>query len=174
MPFCTQCGNSLGDRDQYCGSCGAPQPAARAGASAGGSTTGTTGAGPRTGTSSSYGRQSTSFPDWNPRTASILCYIPVLGWIPCLVVLATDRFRHDHDTRFHAFQGLYLFIAWLMVDWVVQPLVHMSGSYHAVSGMLKAVLFGAWIWMLVKVMHHESYKLPFLGDLAEKSVAEQR
>lgn len=61
-----------------------------------------------------------------------------------------------------------------MVDWVISPLARLSGSYHSVSDMMKAVLFFAWIWMLIKVSHSENYKLPFLGELAEKSVAEQR
>jgi len=51
----------------------------------------------------------------SPRTASILCYIPVVGWIASIIVLAADRFRNDHRVRFHAFQGLYLFVAWLIV-----------------------------------------------------------
>lgn len=157
MPYCTQCGNSIGDRDQYCGSCGAAQPSA---------------AGARPRTSSSAPRQTVG--DFSPHTASILCYIPVLGWVPCLFVLATDRYRHDHETRFHAFQGLYLFVAWLMVDWVVGPIFRYNSSTHSLGSVMKAVLFGAWIWMLIKVSQHQSYKLPFVGDLAEKSVAEQR
>ncbi|MBI4910456.1 MAG: DUF4870 domain-containing protein [Acidobacteria bacterium] len=167
MPYCTQCGNSIGDRDQYCGSCGSAQPNA-----------------PRTSrppsasqaASQQSGAKSSGLNvgDLSAHTASILCYIPVIGWVPCLVVLATEKFRDDHATRFHAFQGLYLFIAWLLVDWVLSPMFRFSDSTHAVGGMLKAVLFVAWIWMLVKVSQHQSYKLPVLGDLAEKSVAEQR
>ncbi|MBI3679237.1 MAG: hypothetical protein HY235_02430 [Acidobacteria bacterium] len=155
MPFCTQCGKSAGERDLYCGVCGAPQPA------------------------SSGPRRSTS--DWldnlNPRTAALLCYIPIVGWIPAIVVLASGRFHADRETRFHAFQGLYLFVAWLLVDWVVKPVVRVSGfafTFFPLVGVLKAALFAAWIWMIVKVSQNESCKLPFLGDLAEKSVAEQR
>ena len=57
----------------------------------------------------------------SPRTASLLCYIPILGWIVSIVVLASARFRADSRVRFHAFQGLYLFVAWLIVDWVLGP-----------------------------------------------------
>jgi uncharacterized membrane protein len=108
---------------------------------------------------------------------SILCYIPVIGWIPAIFVLAADRFRNDQNARFHAFQGLYLSVAWLLVDWVVKPVsrsLDFAYGFVPVVSLLKALLLGAWIFMLVKVSQNESYKLPFVGDLAEKSVAEQR
>ena len=39
-----------------------------------------------------------------------------------MVVLAADKFRNDRTVRFHAFQGLYLFVAWLIVEWVLSPI----------------------------------------------------
>jgi uncharacterized membrane protein len=172
MPFCTNCGNAVGDRDIYCGRCGSRQAAA---ASSGASSS----------SASSFGSSGSSqprphsdvFSGVNPRTVSILCYIPVVGWIPAIFVLASDRFRNDQNARFHAFQGLYLSVAWLLVDWVVKPVsrtLDFAFGFMPVVSMLKAVLVGAWIFMLVKVSQNESYKLPFVGDLAEKSVAEQR
>ncbi len=114
----------------------------------------------------------------SPRTASLLCYIPILGWIVSIVVLASARFRSDSRVRFHAFQGLYLFVAWLLVDWVISPmfgLAFLGPPFHNVfPGLMKAVIFGAWIFMIIKTAQDETYKLPILGDLAEKSVSEQR
>lgn len=152
MPYCCQCGKSVGTRDAYCGICGAKQPAT-----------------------------STATVDYlggiSPRTASLLCYIPILGWIVSIVVLASARFRTDSRVRFHAFQGLYLFVTWLLVDWVLGPAFGYAfvGPFHQVfPGLMKAVIFGAWIFMIIKTAHDETYKLPILGDLAEKSVSEQR
>ena len=111
------------------------------------------------------------------RTASLLCYIPVIGWIMCIVVLASAKYRNDLDTRFHAFQGLYLFVAWLIVEWVVGPVLSIPSHImlgFRIGGLLKAMLIGAWIFMLVKVSQRERFKLPIVGDLAEKSVTEQR
>ena len=34
-----------------------------------------------------------------PRTASILCYIPGIGWIASVIVLAADKFRNDKTVR---------------------------------------------------------------------------
>src|SRR3569832_1710198 len=107
MPFCSQCGNPVVAADSFCGRCGARQP---------GST-----AVPPHPHATSLGRGLESI---NSKTASILCYIPWVGWIASIVVLASDRFRHDRAVRFHAFQGLYLFVAWLIADQVIRPLLN--------------------------------------------------
>src|SRR5579872_3616230 len=153
MPYCCQCGGKVGSADVYCGSCGTRQPAA------------------------------SHAPDYmegiSPRTASLLCYIPIMGWLAAIVVLASARFRHDTRVRFNAFQGLYLFVTWLIVDWVLGPLLtfpHVWGPniYRIFPALMKAGIFAAWIVMIVKTAQDELYKLPILGDLAEKSVSEQR
>src|SRR5277367_3775045 len=143
MPYCCQCGKSVGNHDAYCGVCGARQPS------------GTAGAPP--------------IVDYmhgiSPRTASLLCYIPILGWIVSIVVLASARFRNDGRVRFHAFQGLYLFVAWLLVDWVLGPMMGLSvwGPFnHVFPGLMKAVIFGAWIFMIIKTSQDTMYKLPIL------------
>jgi uncharacterized membrane protein len=120
----------------------------------------------------------------SPRTASILCYIPVVGWIPAVIVLASRQFRRDTTVRFHAFQGIYLFVVWLIVDWILSPmtsfsLVHGWSRPALIPGLslvfvLKALIFFTWVYMLVKVSHGEHRRLPILGELADRSVAEQK
>jgi len=108
-----------------------------------------------------------------PRTASILCYIPVVGWIAAIILLASDRFRQNLQVRFHAFQGLYLFVAWLMVHQVLRPLFHnLPDAVFPVDRILEAVIMFTWIFMLVKASHEQEYTLPIIGDLARKSAAE--
>jgi len=106
------------------------------------------------------------------RTASILCYVPGIGWLAAILVLAADKFRRDRPVRFHAFQGLYLFVAWLMCDWVLRP---MSGLMHHFSmfRLVQAVLLGMSIFMMVKASHDEQYSLPLFGELAQRSVLER-
>ena len=156
MPFCCQCGSTVGGADTFCAKCGARQPVSPP---------------PRT---VDY------LSGISPRTASLLCYIPVVGWLAAIVVLASARFRNDAKVRFDAFQGLYIFVAWLIVDWVLGPFFHFSGHlgglglYRAIPGLMKAALFGAWVFMIIKASHNEQFKLPILGELAEKSLTEQR
>lgn len=156
MPYCNQCGTAVAPTDRFCAKCGNNQPNA------------TTGPAPR----------ADFLTGVNSRTASLLCYIPIVGWIWAIVVLAASRFRHDSNTRFHAFQGLYLFVAWLLVDWVLGatfflPFPHAFG-FGLVPKLLKLAVVGAWIFMIVKTAHGEMYRLPILGELADRSVSEQR
>jgi uncharacterized membrane protein len=153
MPFCCQCGQGVGNHDVFCAHCGNRQP--------------------ETKPATDYLQGISS------RTASLLCYIPIVGWVVSIVVLASVRFREDAKTRFHAFQGLYLFVAWLIVDWVLSPILsfpHGWGPpfYRIVPALMKVAVFGAWVFMIIKTAQDEMYKLPILGELAEKSVSEQR
>jgi uncharacterized membrane protein len=110
----------------------------------------------------------------NPRTASILCYAPWLGWIMAIVVLASQRFRQDTATRFHAFQGLYLFAIHFMVNAFLPQILDFSRATRTVSNMVDLALTGVGILLMVKTAHGEVLRLPVIGELAEKSVAEQK
>jgi uncharacterized membrane protein len=147
MPFCSQCGNQVGGRDSYCGRCGARQP------------------------TDFFQPAQDPFSHISPRTISICCYIPGLGWIASIIVLASQRFRQDRNVRFHAFQGLYLFVAWLLNSWVVRPMFLMvpHAPFH---GLIELALLIMSIFMIVKTAHDETYALPLFGELAKRSVAE--
>jgi uncharacterized membrane protein len=150
MAYCVQCGNQVGDQDRFCGKCGAQQ-AVRP------------------------GPVNDPFANVNYRDAATLCYIPWLGWIASIVVLASGRFRVNHQARFHAFQGLYLFVAWLLIDWVVEPMFNFSAPFPVrhISGLLKLGVIVAWVFMIIKVRSGEDYRLPVVGDLADRSAHEQ-
>jgi uncharacterized membrane protein len=109
----------------------------------------------------------------SPRTASILCYVPGIGWIAAIIVLAARKFKDNHLIRFHAFQGLYLFAAWLVVDWVVGPIVHLTpGPSRPIELLLHALILAVSIFMMVKASHDEAYVLPIIGELAQRSATE--
>lgn len=153
MPFCCQCGKPVNQNDQFCACCGTRQPETK--------------------------KPADYLHGINPRTVSLLCYIPLVGWVAAIVALASTRFRDDTRVRFNAFQGLYLFVAWLIVDWVIAPLFRIpfdwgSPIHHIFPALLHLLVICAWIFMIVKTAHDEVYKLPILGELAERSVSEQR
>ena len=165
MPYCVQCGQTVGSTDRFCAKCGAQQ--------SGGGSSGTTW------DSSGAGRVHDAWSNISDRTAALLCYIPWVGWIAAIAVLASDRFRTDKRLRFHAFQGLYLFAVWLMVAWVVSPMLTFPAPtgfpvFRSISQLLHLAIVGAWIFMLMKVSHDQDYRLPVIGDLADRSVSEQR
>src|ERR1700728_4690855 len=147
MPYCSQCGNQVDNADVYCARCGVRQPIAA----------------PPAGD---------PFNSISARTASILCYVPGIGWIGSIIVLASERFRTNQTVRFHAFQGLYLFVAWLIEDWVLTPFFRSIPHMHA-DPIVKAALLFMSIIMIVKASHQERYSLPIIGELAQKSVSER-
>jgi uncharacterized membrane protein len=152
MPFCSQCGHEVDGRDVFCARCGARQPSS----------------GPPP------PRIDTIFAGISPRTASILCYIPTMGWIAAIFVLATHRYRRDRIVRFHAFQGLYLFAAWLFVQWALKPIFNdLADSFVHIDRIFEGVIIGLWIFMMIKAAHEEAYALPVIGELAQKSAAER-
>lgn len=153
MPYCCQCGSPVTNADRFCGKCGARQSGA-----------------------------TTEPKDYmsgvSDRTASLLCYIPFVGWIASIVVLASQRFRTHNTVRFHAFQGLYLFVAWLVVQIVVTPFLMIPHffwlGFFGPSVLLKLAIFCTWIFMLIKVSQDQTCRLPIIGELAERSLSEQK
>jgi uncharacterized membrane protein len=101
----------------------------------------------------------------------VLSYAPGIGWIACIVWLASDRFRRDRTVRFHAFQGLYLFVAWLMNAWVIRPLC-LIPPHMPMDKLVQLALLIMAIFMMIKASHDEAYALPLFGELAARSVAE--
>jgi uncharacterized membrane protein len=171
MPFCSQCGNQVGAEDAFCAHCGARQPGAPA---------------PFSTPPRPVFQQTVPDPAFPaavlptdplanipPRTFALLCYIPVLGWIPAVVVLGMKRFRGDFKMRFHAFQGLYIFAAWLIVEWAIHPLFENMRHVFRVDSILSTLLMFVWIFMLVKTSQGEIYELPIVGELAQRSAREK-
>ncbi len=164
MPFCTQCGHEAGNADAFCAHCGARQTPP-------GSFQGTESPGPEP--SLNNAPLHDPLAGLSSRTAAILCYVPAIGWIAAVIVLAARKFKDDHLIRFHAFQGLYLFAAWLVVDWVVGPIMHFTpGPSRPIELLLHAALLAVSIFMMVKASHDEAYVLPIIGELAQRSATE--
>ncbi|MGB9609722.1 MAG: zinc-ribbon domain-containing protein [Bryobacteraceae bacterium] len=167
MPFCTKCGCQVDEAALFCPACGAPQregapPPPGASAFAGHSS--------RAGAS----RSEDFLARMSARRAALLCYVPLVGWIMSIVVLAAERFRNDRTVRFHAFQGLYLFVVWLFADWVFGPMTGYAPALRFAGGMMKLAVLGLWVYMMIRVNAGDDVHLPVIGELAERSVAEQK
>ena len=148
MPYCTRCGKQVVATDAFCRMCGVRQPVA-ASAAPGSSAPGLL----------------------NPRAVSILSYVPWFGWIVAIYILASAKYRGRRDARFHAYQGLFLFVAWLVVDWALIPWFHlMPGPDFPVAPLFGLLFLGVWIFMIVKTSRGERYLLPIVGELAERSL----
>ena len=176
MAFCTQCGNSVGEHDLFCAECGAPQ--ARAATSSGAPPPPPPFASPFAPGPPRRSGKPHATPEfmshWEDNKVAGFCYIPFVGWIFAIVVLAAERFRTAAEVRFHAFQGLYLFVVYLILKWVFDPLASHNRAMAQVSDLIQILVIGVGVFMLVKTNHGHLIRLPFLGELADKSVSEQK
>jgi uncharacterized membrane protein len=72
-----------------------------------------------------------------------------------------------------------IFVAWLIVDWVLTPMLLLATlgmdrhAFGPLGGLLHIAVLAAWIVMLIKVSQSEHYRLPIIGEMAERSVHEQ-
>ncbi len=103
---------------------------------------------------------------------AIVAYLWFVGAIVVLVQNPTDKFL-----KFHAWQSIMLSAVWMVIWVIINMLVgSMSYGYYSAGfgllGLLTPVLslafFAAWIICVVKAYQGEMYKLPVLGDMAEK------
>lgn len=95
--------------------------------------------------------------------AGLLCYL--LGWVTGLIFLLIEK--EDQLVRFHAMQSLITFgsltLIIIAVSWI--PLIGV-----ALVGIAGLVSFVLWIVLMVKAFSGERYKLPVIGDLAERQI----
>lgn len=92
------------------------------------------------------------------RLAAIMSYIPVLCFVPLL------NMKENKEARFHARQGLILFLielvaALFLID-AVSDLVFKGVLFAAMGASIAGIYFA---------LQGKSYKLPIIGDLADKT-----
>jgi uncharacterized membrane protein len=64
-------------------------------------------------------------------------------------------------------------MVWLIVDRVIAPVFRHGPFMPRIDWVLRMAVIGAGIFMIIKTNQRERFKLPVIGDLAEKSASEQ-
>jgi uncharacterized membrane protein len=85
--------------------------------------------------------------------AGLLCY--VAGWVTGLIFFLIEK--DSKFVKFHAMQSIITFVAVVILAFI--PIINW------VIGILALVL---WIVLMIKAYQGEKFKLPVIGDLAEK------
>ena len=105
--------------------------------------------------------------------ASGLAY---LTFIPAIVFLVTPPYNQSANVRFHSWQSILLTAAWCAV-WIVLVMIGFIPFLNLVDVILFPVLgIGVlilWILVLVNAFNGNRFKLPIIGDLAEKQAGAQ-
>jgi uncharacterized membrane protein len=149
--FCTGCGTLLPEGAHNCPSCGvavigvgaapAVAPVAPATASASGLT---------------------------DNVAGLLAYITI---IPAIIFLVLEPYNRSRFIRFHCFQSIFFHVG-VVIVWIVLGIIS-ALPFLGWATLLLWPLVGLgflvlWILMLVKAYGGQMWKLPVVGDLAEK------
>jgi|ERR1035441_1977527 uncharacterized membrane protein len=93
--------------------------------------------------------------------AGALAYVTI---IPAIVFLLVEPYNKSSYVRFHSWQSIFLGIAAFALSFI--NIIPILGQIIFLLGML--LLFVLWIIVLLKALKGERYKLPFIGNLAEK------
>ena len=144
MAFCSTCGAQIADGSTTCAAC-----AGRAAA-----------AGPTVTTANSGGLAD--------NVAGMLAYITI---IPAIIFLVMEPYNKSRFVRFHSWQCIFFLVAItvlhiaLSVLAVVPFMVLLTLPLHALVTLATLIVL---IICALKANQNQMYKLPFVGDLAEK------
>jgi uncharacterized membrane protein len=93
--------------------------------------------------------------------AALLSY--VVGWITGLVFFLIEK--DSKFVKFHAMQSIITF-GGLMIVSIILGIIPIIG--WVVSWLLNILMIVLWIILMIKAYQGEKFKLPTIGDLAEK------
>jgi len=143
MAFCASCGTQMADGTAVCPSCGKATGAATASSP------------------SSTGGLSDN-------VAGALAYMTI---IPAIIFLVLEPFNRSRFVRFHSFQSIFFALAWFVLSIGLNIIAHIP-----LFGWLTILLWPLvglagliiWLVLVLKAFQGQMFKLPVIGDLAEK------
>jgi uncharacterized membrane protein len=146
VAFCPSCGTQIAD-GASCPKC-AGTTAGTAGAAAGGTTAGA---------------------GLDDNVAGALAYVTI---IPAIVFLVLEPFNRKRFVRFHSFQCIFFAIAWTILWIIVSIIGHIPFLGWAAAVLLVPLMslagFVIWLILVLKAYQGQMFKLPIIGDMAEK------
>ena len=144
MAFCSGCGAQIPDGTTVCPACSrsSAAPVATAAQSTGGGLT--------------------------DNVAGMLAYVTV---VPAIIFLVMEPYNKKKFVRFHSFQSVFFAIAWTVL-WIALTIVGMIPVLGWMTLLIWPLLglggLVLWIILLLKANQGQMFKLPVIGDLAEK------
>jgi len=96
--------------------------------------------------------------------AGALCYFG--AFVTGIIFLILAPYNQSKFVRFHAFQSIFLFVAWVVLWIVVGMLFHVLALF--IAPLLSLAGLVLWLYMMYSAFNNKKIKLPIIGDLAEK------
>jgi|SRR5580692_1408471 uncharacterized membrane protein len=165
MAFCANCGTQMADGTAFCPSCGKATGQA------------TTGAAVAAQPAPQQPPPSPQPPPVAANTAAtaaplaeniagMLAYFTI---IPAIVFLLVEPYNRNRFVRFHSFQCLFtcgaLIVIHIGLSIIGYALPLLILPIYMLLGLAELAL---WILLVIKAYQHEMFKLPIVGDMAEK------
>jgi uncharacterized membrane protein len=141
MPFCANCGVAV--EGQFCARCGAPIGGGLPPVPPPGSAAGLT-----------------------DNAAAALCY--VAGAVTGIVFLVLAPYNQNRLIRFHAFQSIFLTVAWILFWTLANIVFSILGVFRLfmLSPLIGLAGFILWIYLIASAYQGKKVVLPFIGPLA--------
>lgn len=106
--------------------------------------------------------------------AGLLCY--VLGWISGLIFFLIEK--ENKFVRFHALQSMIAFGALFILNIAIGMFIRIFAEigvgflyplFTLINVLLALTALILWILLMIKAYQGEKFKLPIIGDIAEKN-----
>jgi uncharacterized membrane protein len=144
MAFCSVCGTQIPDGSTTCAAHSSAAAPAASGAQTGGLA---------------------------DNIAGMLAYVTI---IPAIIFLVVEPYNKNRFIRFHSFQCIFFTLAWIVLSIglniiaAIPVLGWMTLLIWPLIGLAGLII---WVVLLLKANQGLMYKLPVIGDLAEKQAA---
>jgi len=149
MAFCSNCGKPLPAGATACPVCASP--------SAGGTVATTTAS-----------VAPAQVGGLSQNVASALAYVTI---IPAVLFLIIEPYNKNRSVRFHAFQSVFFHLAWIVL-WIGLGIFGHLPLLGWASVLLWPLIglagFLLWLLLVFKAYQGQTFKLPVIGDMAEK------
>ena len=98
-----------------------------------------------------------------PNLAGLLCYLA--GFVTGIIFLIIEK--DNKFVRFHAMQSIFVFGGLFVLQIVLSFIPFIGWILIPFVGIAALIL---WILLMIKAYNGETYKLPIVGDMAEKQL----
>lgn len=138
MPYCNQCGTQIPEGATMCAPCSARMRGVAPAPTAGGMT---------------------------DNVAGMLAYVTI---IPAIVFLLIEPYNRNRFVRFHAFQCIFFLVGVFILHIAISIFPFMGLFTLPLHGLISLGTIVVLIICALKANQNELYKLPIVGDMAEK------
>lgn len=149
MAFCSACGTQIPDGATACPACNRSIA-------------------PTVGTAPAAGTAQAAAGGLTDNVAGMLAYITI---IPAIIFLVMEPYNRNRFIRFHSFQCIFFWVALVVIHIGLSAISVVPFMFFLTLPLHLIVWLGSvaiWIILLIKANQGQMYKLPFIGDLAEK------